>query len=143
PVKPPSHRDPRGGSMSALNVRPMPEPFTRTEIARYYAYRAPQVRLRGSELRGPCPLHQGTRDSFSINPETGDWFCHSACGRGGSLVMFEIEFTGQSFARAAAEARMIVGRVEESSKRRILQVYDYVDESSKLLFQCVRFEPKG
>ena len=99
------HPQLQSGQMSAAAVRPMPEPFTPAEIARYYRYRAPDVKRRGAELRGPCPLHDGRRDSLAINPRTGDWYCHSQCGRGGSLIGFEMEVTGMSFADAAAEAR--------------------------------------
>lgn len=129
--------------MSAATVRPMPEPFTPAEIARYYDYRVPDVRPRGTERRGPCPLHQGKRDSFAINPQTGEWYCHSDCGRGGSLIAFEMEVGGKSFAEAAADARSIVGRVEPQRKGSIVDTYDYPDEAGRLLFQCVRFEPKG
>lgn len=129
--------------MSAATVRPMPEPFTPAEIARYYDYRAPDVRPRGTERRGPCPLHQGKRDSFAINPQTGEWYCHSDCGRGGSLIGFEMEVGGKAFGEAAADARSIVGRIEPQRKGPIINEYDYVDEEGKRLFQCVRHEPKG
>jgi hypothetical protein len=129
--------------MSAANVRPMPEPFTPAEIARYYDYRTPKMRRQGGERRGPCPLHQGTRDSFAVNEQTGDWYCHSQCGRGGSVISFEMELTGLSFADAAAEVRAIVGRVEKPRSCRIAAEYDYSDEEGRLLFQCVRHEPKG
>jgi predicted P-loop ATPase len=129
--------------MSAASVRPMPEPFTPVEIARYYRYRVPKLRRRGAELRGPCPLHQGERDSFAVNEQTGDWYCHSRCGRGGSIISFEMEVTGRSFAESATEVRAIVGRVERPRKGRIVAEYDYLDEQGRLLFQCVRHEPKG
>ena len=128
--------------MSAATIRPMPDPFTPAEIARYYDYRAPDIRPRGTERRGPCPLHQGKRDSFAINPQTGDWYCHSDCGRGGSLIGFEMEVGGKPFAEAAADARAIVGRAEPQRKGQIVNAYDYVDEVGRQLFQCVRFEPK-
>jgi len=129
--------------MSAAAVRSMPEPFTPAEIARYYDFRAPKLRRRGTERRGPCPLHKGKRDSFAVNPQTGEWYCHSQCGRGGSLIMFEMEVGGKSFAEAAADARAIVGRLEPQRKGRIVSEYDYVDEQGRLLFQCVRHEPKN
>ncbi|HEY4365118.1 MAG TPA: VapE domain-containing protein [Bryobacteraceae bacterium] len=120
----------------------MPGPFTPAEVARYYKVRGPGIRQTGHEWRGPCPLHVGKRDSFAVNPLTGDWFCHSECGRGGSLIDFEIELSGKTFSEGAVEARAIVGRLGDLRKGAIVSTYDYVDEDGKLLFQCVRHEPK-
>jgi len=128
---------------AAPGVRTMPDPFTPDEIVRYYKVQAPGVRQRGKEWRGPCPLHQGKRDSFAINPRTGEWFCHSECGRGGSLIDFEIELSGRTFAEAAIEARAVCGRVELERKGAIAFTYDYVDENGESFFQCVRREPKS
>jgi hypothetical protein len=128
---------------AAPHVRTMPEPFMPGEIARYYKVQAPGIRQRGKEWRGPCPLHQGKRDSFAINPRTGEWFCHSECGRGGSLIDFEIELGGRAFAEAAREVRAICGRVESQKTGAIACAYDYVDENGELLFQCVRLHPKN
>jgi DNA primase len=120
----------------------MPERFTSAEVVRYYAIRLPEFRQSGREWRGPCPLHHGKRDSFAINSETGDWYCHSDCGRGGSLIGFEIELTGKPLAEAAAEARALVGRVERQRKGPVVSTYNYVDEDDGILFQCLRHEPK-
>ncbi len=128
--------------MSAAAVRQMPEPFTAAEVARYYKYRAPRLRRVGGELRGPCPIHQGKRDSFAVNPETGEWFCHSSCGRGGSLISFEVELSGKPFAEAAADVRSIVGRPEAPPRRHVVAEYDYLDENGRRLFQCLRYSPK-
>jgi hypothetical protein len=47
---------------AASSLSAVPDPFTPAEIAHYYEVRAPQVKQAGSEWRGPCPLHHGTRD---------------------------------------------------------------------------------
>lgn len=61
-----------GGPMSAASsLRAVPDPFTPAEIAHYYKVRAPQVKQAGSEWRGPCTLHHGTRDSFAVDPKMG------------------------------------------------------------------------
>ena len=102
---------PGGERMSTIpRIPATPEPFSQVEIARFYEIRVPKVRQVGKEWRGPCPIHNGQRDSFAVNPETGDWYCHSKCGRGGSLFDFEIELSGKPFAEAASDARALVGK---------------------------------
>jgi hypothetical protein len=120
----------------------MPDPFSPAEVAAYYAVRAPRIKQTGGEWRGPCPIHQGSRDSFAVNAQTGEWYCHSDCGRGGSLIGFDVEVSGKPFGEAAADARAIAGRIERPRKGPIVNTYDHVDEGGALLFQCVRHEPK-
>jgi DNA primase len=45
-----------------------------------------------------------------VNSETGCWKCFSACGRGGSLVDFEMTLTGSDFKAALATICSIIGR---------------------------------
>ncbi|MDY0063376.1 MAG: hypothetical protein RBU45_26470, partial [Myxococcota bacterium] len=33
----------------------------------------------GGRSRGPCPAHGGDGDSFTVDPETLRWSCHSGC----------------------------------------------------------------
>ncbi|MCI4369557.1 MAG: CHC2 zinc finger domain-containing protein, partial [Thermoplasmata archaeon] len=55
------------------------------EIASHYGL---TLRLQGSQLRGPCPLHGGTNPTaFVVDPSRGVFFCH-ACGQGGGLQAF-------------------------------------------------------
>lgn len=117
--------------------------FLPGEISAYYRDRAPNIRQTGSQWRGPCPLHQGRRDSFAVEPETGTWFCHSECARGGSLIDFEMELVGKPFAEAARDVRTLIGRPERETKRRIVATYQYHDENGAVLFECVRHDPKG
>jgi hypothetical protein len=110
------------------------------EIRRYYESRIPKLRQSGKELRGPCPIHKGMRDSLAINLETGTWFCHSGCARGGSIFDFEAELSGTNGKTARAAVLAAVGRSEP--ERRIVATYDYIDENGKLLYQTVRYLPK-
>lgn len=121
------------------------EAFTEAEVRRYYAVRAPGILQRGSQLRGPCPIHKGKNPSFAVAPESGLWHCHSKCGRGGSIVDFEMELSGVDFKQAVAKVSQLLGRSNSANtkQRRVVAVYDYTDESGKLLFQCLRYEPKG
>lgn len=64
--------------------------LTPSEVSVYYAKRLPQFTQHGRERRGPCPIHKGKDDNFSVNAETGLWSCHSQCGRGGSIYDLEM-----------------------------------------------------
>jgi len=70
----------------------------------------PNLSQRGRHWRGRCPLHQGKRASFSVNPTTGWWECFSECGRRGSLIDFEMMLAGVDFIRAISSVFDIVGR---------------------------------
>lgn len=95
-------------------------------------------------MRAACPIHKGKRDSFAVNPETGQWFCHSQCGRGGSIFDFESKLNGTDFESAYAEVLRIVGRPSPNGTgRRVVATYNYTDEQGALLHQTVRYEPKG
>ncbi len=84
--------------------------FTQSEVSIFWHHHLPDMPQQGSEWRYHCKLHDGTHDSFSVNPETGMWYCHSKCGRGGSMVDFQMLLTGADFVVAANEVRRIVGR---------------------------------
>ena len=114
------------------------------EVSAYWRSAYPELRQRGAEWRGRCPLHNGRRDSFAVNSETGAWCCHSQCGRGGSLIDFEMRRTGCSFSEALKVAQQIVGRpVSGNGSRRIVATYPYRDECGKLLFEVCRYHPKS
>jgi len=115
--------------------------FSRSEIAIYYRARIKDLNTKNAEWRAACPIHRGERESFAIDPQTGQWYCHAACGRGGDLLDFEIELTGANFKTAKAEVFRIIGR-EEDAKPRIVAEYDYTDEFGTVLYQVCRFEPK-
>jgi CHC2 zinc finger len=120
-------------------------PLSPAESLRYYKVKVPKLHKSGRELRAPCPIHHGKRDSFSVNPQTGAWFCHSGCQRGGGAFEFEAAVSGVDFKHAREEVLRIVGRVHSSNgtaKRAKVAEYSYVDEKGKVLFQCVRYEPK-
>ena len=112
---------------SQTQARPLPEPFSPIEISR-----TPKIRQIGKEWRGPCPNHGGPHDSFAVESETGAWFCHSKCGRGGSLFDLEMELPGTPFPEAAAEARLIAGRAELRRRGPIVSTYNYEDLCASL-----------
>ena len=117
--------------------------WTAGEIATYWRSAYPGLPQRGVQWRGPCPLHQGSRDSFAVNGDSGQWTCHSECQRGGSLIDFEMLRSGTSFPDALKAVKSIVGRPSScNGSRRIVATYPYRDEDGKLLFEVVRFAPK-
>jgi 5S rRNA maturation endonuclease (ribonuclease M5) len=116
--------------------------LTRSEVFKYIAARQ-QLKLSGSgdELRGPCPIHHGERDSFAMNAETGEWFCHSECGRGGSLPGLEMALRGSTFPQACADISVIIGREilnGDAAGGWILDTYIYTDEEGAPLSRVVR-----
>ena len=86
--------------------------FSPAEIAAYYAERVPELKQPSHRewWRGPCPIHLGLRDSFSVNPTTGSWRCFSACDRSGSIFDLEQLLTGDGRAIAVMNVTRIVGR---------------------------------
>ena len=84
--------------------------LTPSEVAAYYSVRAPKLRQHGQQWRGHCPIHDGQDDNFAVEAATGFWFCHSQCGRGGSVYDLEMTLSSTDFRAAANEVRRIVGR---------------------------------
>ena len=131
-------------------------PYSPAEIRTYYATRVPGLQqTTAGEWRGPCPIHGGTRDSFGVHADTGEWYCHSECGRGGGILTLEAALQNTEDLAAAGKAiDEIVGRKRARRGRppkedwaamiaRIDTTYDYTDEAGELLFQVVRFrDPK-
>jgi len=112
-----------------------------SDVERHVRVRIPKAKRQGAEWRAPCPIHKGQRDSFAVSVETGEWYCHSRCGRGGSLFDLEMELTGCDY-RTAVER--ITGREPgNGGGQRIVATYDYTDEQGNLLFQVVRYKPKS
>jgi DnaB-like helicase C terminal domain len=118
----------------------MSEMFTPSEIQAYWTARVPDLRFNGRrEVRTKCLVHNGQRDSFSINSETGLATCHSECGRGWDMISFEKEVSGADFVKAKAEVFRIVGRPEPSWEDREIEAsYNYRDEHGELRYQVVR-----
>ena len=101
----------------------------------------PKLRQAGPEWRGRCPVHDGKRESFAVDPTTGRAFCHSECSQGWDIIGLEQALLRIDFPEAKKSVGDILGRVEQ--KPRIVEEYDYTDETGiEVYFQCVRFEPK-
>ncbi len=106
-----------------------------------------------------------------MEPDTGRWFCHSTCGRGGDILELEAALTGGDFPTRKAEVFRLVGRIEPEHRHngtrtngnsagtaptkttkststaggwREMARYPYVDRDGSLLFEVVRYlKPDG
>jgi putative DNA primase/helicase len=149
--------------LNTANIR-----FTPSEVSVYYSARVSQLQQRrAAEWRGPCPLHKGKDDNLTVESDTGRWFCHSRCGRGGDILELERALTGADFPICKAEVFRIVGRGEPDDRSytitanhnltstiaskptkptaradewREIERYSYTDENGKLLYEVVRRE---
>ena len=146
--------------------------FTSGEVSIYYTARVPHLQQRrAAEWRSACPIHHGMNDSFAVEPDTGRWFCHSTCGRGGDILELEAALTGGDFPTRKAEVFQLVGRIEPEYRHhgtrtngnlagtapprptkhtgtaggwREIARYPYVDRDGSLLFEAVRYtKPNG
>jgi hypothetical protein len=146
--------------------------FSAGEVSAYYAARVPNLKQRrAAEWRCACPIHQGKNDNFAVDPATGLWFCHSACGRGGDILELEAALAGGDFPTRKAEVFRLVGRIEPENRHtgtrtngssvgaaptkptkptdttggwREIERYPYTGESGQLLFEVVRYlKPDG
>jgi len=131
--------------------------LSRGEIAQYFRIRVPDLKQRGKEWRGPCPIHKGKDDNFAVNSETGAAYCHSQCQRGWGVVELEAELRGISAEEAFQSVKDILGiptekqpprQNSERKKRGTKQGdgfeekarYVYEDEKGSVLFEVVRLE---
>jgi len=78
-----------------------------------------------------CPAHEDRNPSLAITERDGKvlFFCHAGCRQEDVL--------------AAIEARGIGEFTRQQVNRAIVATYPYTDEDGKLLYEVVRFEPKG
>jgi 5S rRNA maturation endonuclease (ribonuclease M5) len=88
------------------------------------------VRRAGNGYSARCPAHDDHRNSLSIRECEGGrllLYCHAGC-------------TFEAICRAAGIGSQVDGR---QGARRIVAAYDYCDERGELLYQAIRYEPKG
>lgn len=111
------------------------------KISIYYERELQSVKWNGNKGIALCPFHEDTKPSLSVNSETGLHYCHG-CGEKGSIFDFHAKKYGLSFSEALKELADFAG-ITETKKKKIIATYDYTDEAGNLIFQVVRYEPKG
>jgi putative DNA primase/helicase len=92
------------------------------------------VRRNGSGWQALCPAHEDRNPSLSVHERDGRilLFCHAGCTPEAVCSALGIEL-----------CELFTDATPQSSGARVAATYDYVDEHGKLLFQVVRYEPKG
>lgn len=69
------------------------------EVAHQYT----ELRQRGKNLWGLCPMHQEKTPSFVVNPDRRSWYCFGACSRGGDVFDLLQIMDGKDFISALKE----------------------------------------
>lgn len=80
--------------------------LTSEQVRAYVSQRFPDLHESGGWYRGPCPIHNGSRESFGIEIETGAAKCFSECDRGWDIYGLEAELTdrqGRDLLESVAE----------------------------------------
>lgn len=121
--------------------------YYRGNASRFYLKYLPDAkRTRNQEWRAICPFHKDTKPSLNFNNETGAFYCFG-CGAKGGIGHFFSKLKGlegkDNYPRMLKEIASEHGLSDSKKPRRIAKTYDYTDEQNRLLFQVVRYEPKG
>jgi len=92
-----------------------------------------------------CPFHDDHNPSLSLDYKTGKFYCH-ACGAEGIILNFYALEHHLDVKRDFS--KVLKGIISDfnipcSNSKKIVKTYDYTDEKGNLLFQVVRYEPKG
>ncbi len=117
------------------------------QVRRYFESRLPGQRIGSRrEVSVKCRFHDDRTASMSVNLEKATWFCH-ACNTGGGILDFERKLTGKPDVECWAAINLTIGRdaspVPKSGQKRIVATYDYPDAAEKVIYQAVRYDPKG
>ena len=107
------------------------------------------LRTRGFSLRpagsdfvtNACPVKEDQKLHLCVTIDTaqGLWHCNDH-ERGGTVIDWVMHERGCDAAQAMRE--LGGGKNGQEPNGKIACAYDYTDEAGKLLFQCVRFDPK-
>lgn len=131
----------------------------------FYSKYLPNLKQTGNgQLKAICPFHDDTNPSLSIEVKTGLYFCHG-CGKKGDFIHFYAKVNGlgtkrdfpkicrgiaDDFEIKLNDRKNISKAVRNIPQSRINKpqgridvIYDYTDETGKLIFQVVRYaDPK-
>ncbi len=93
--------------MSMIDARVIAEIKERIDIVELIG-RYVNLRPVGTRWVGPCPFHQETKPSFSVNPDQGFFYCFG-CQAAGDVIHFYQKINGLEFKEAVIELAQIAG----------------------------------
>jgi DNA primase len=95
------------------------------------------LRRAGNRWIGPCPFHQESKPSFSVNEEEGFFYCFG-CQAAGDIFDFHSRITGSDFRESLAQLAEEAGVVLEASaaptaegsdlRKNALRMHDFARE---------------
>ncbi len=102
------------------------------------------VRRTGRGWKAKCPAHADTEPSLSVTEGRNGLLvnCFAGCSFDDICAALHIPPT-ELFYDDAPRERPTMKNDNGNGQRRIMATYDYVDEAGELLFQAVRYTPKG
>lgn len=68
-----------------------------------YVSRTIEMKKKGNDYFGRCPLHIDKTPSFSVTPSKNSYYCFS-CGRSGGIIGFLMDYEGLNFESAVEKA---------------------------------------
>jgi hypothetical protein len=81
-----------------------------------------------------CPFHSDRHPSLSLHPQRG-WQCFAGCGEG--------KLTDLASRLGIVLPEGGSAKQANTNRQQIVATYDYRNKTGQLLFQVVRFAPKG
>jgi DNA primase len=111
-------------------------------IKNYYLSHYPGLKINGEWGQTRCNFngHQDKNPSLFLNLTNGSYHC-KGCGIKGSVFDHYMNTNSVDYKTAFNALAKEVGLSTESQGK-IHKTYDYVNETGKLLFQVVRYEPR-
>lgn len=112
----------------------------------YGKYLKTVKQIGGDEYQALCPFHDDKEPSFNFNSQTGQFFCHG-CQAKGDIFEFYSRINNLNTKSNFKDVLSGIAKdfnisEDKKSKSRIVETYDYRDETGKDLFQVVKYDPK-
>jgi hypothetical protein len=136
---------------------PATKPFAETvsraraiPIENIISERGIKLKGHGVEREGPCPRCDGD-DRFAINIKKQVFNCRRCGGKGAGAIDLVKFLDGVGFNEAIGR---LIGeqprpsanghdKQQEAASKKIVAIYDYTEIDGTLLYQALRYEPKG